>query len=83
MGTAQCAEDNCSCIIRGSDDLPTKIIKELAYELSIDVLNVSVFHGIVPAQRKKANFVSFPKQILPTLQKLKTHISYPIIGKDS
>ena len=57
----------------GPDDLPARIIKEFAYELSFpvtNILNASFSQAIVPTQWKEANAVPTPKQFPPKLQKL-------------
>lgn len=58
----------------GPDGIPSKLIKEFAYELSgplTDVLNCSYREGIVPLQWKSAIVVPIPKQYPPSVDKLR------------
>lgn len=58
----------------GPDGIPSKLIKEFAYEFSVpfaDIINCSLREGIVPTQWKKAIVVPIPKQNPPRLDKLR------------
>ena len=68
----------------GPDDLPARIIKEFAYELSFpvtNILNTSFSQAIVPTQWKEANVVPIPKQFPPKLQKLRPISLTPLLAK--
>ena len=70
----------------GSDNLPDRILKEFAYELSIpvtDIINTSFSQGIVPVQWKQAKIVPIPKQFPPTLDKLRPISLTPLLAKNS
>ncbi|XP_033124934.1 uncharacterized protein LOC117123193, partial [Anneissia japonica] len=58
----------------GPDNLPPKVIRECAYELSVpitDLINKSFKEGKVPTQWKEANVVPIPKQFPPVIEKLR------------
>ena len=59
----------------GPDQLPNKIVKEFAFELSIpltNILDTSLRSGVVPTQWKLATVVPLPKVIpTPSLDKLR------------
>lgn len=56
------------------EDLPPRIIREFAYELSTpvtDILNTSFHQGIVPWQWKRSQIVPIPKSQPPTIDQLR------------
>ena len=56
------------------EDLPPRIIREFAYELSTpvtDILNTSFHQGIVPWQWKRSQIVHIPKSQPPTIDQLR------------
>lgn len=58
----------------GPDNVPQKVLKEFAYELSspvTDIINTSLQQGIVPSQWKNANVIPLPKQTPPSVNKLR------------
>ena len=58
----------------GPDQIPPRLVKEFAYELSVpltDILNSSYSEGKVPKQWKQAIVVPIPKQLPPTIEKLR------------
>ena len=58
----------------GPDGIPSKLIKEFAYELSgplTDVLNCSTSKGFVPQQWRYAIVVPIPKQYPPSVDKMR------------
>jgi hypothetical protein len=58
----------------GPDNVPPKVLKEFAYELSMrvtDIINASLKRGKVPTQWKEANVVPVPEQTPPSINKLR------------
>ena len=59
----------------GPDGLPNRILKEFAFEISevlCNIINASLFQGLVPSQWKCAVIVPLPKMIpTPSLDKLR------------
>ncbi|XP_072020374.1 uncharacterized protein [Amphiura filiformis] len=56
----------------GPDQVPPKLVKEIAYELSVpltDILNNSYSEGYVPEQKKKAIVIPIPKQYPPRAER--------------
>ncbi len=54
--------------------MPTKLLKEFAYELSrpiSEIINTSLTQGAAPIQRREANVVPIPKQTPPSIDKLR------------
>ncbi len=58
----------------GPDQIPPRLVKEFAYELSVpltNILNSSYLEGKVPSQWKQAIVVPIPKQHPPSIDKLR------------
>ena len=58
----------------GTDNIPHKVLRECAYELSLpicNVINASISQGRVPYQWKCANVIPLPKQYPHTIDKLR------------
>ncbi|XP_072039464.1 uncharacterized protein [Amphiura filiformis] len=58
----------------GPDNIPPKLLKEFAYELSrpvTNIINASLSQSKVPTQWKEANIIPIPKQTPPSIDKLR------------
>ena len=68
----------------GPDDLPSKLVKEFACEISIpvtDIFNASLREGRVPQVWKDANIAPIPKENPATISKLRPISLTPILAK--
>ncbi|KAI8513921.1 hypothetical protein Bbelb_082450 [Branchiostoma belcheri] len=68
----------------GPDGLPSRIIKEFAYELSLpmsDIVNSSLLEAHVPVQWREANIVPLPKTCPPDIDELRPVSLTPILAK--
>ncbi|KAI8502591.1 hypothetical protein Bbelb_192930 [Branchiostoma belcheri] len=68
----------------GPDGLPSRIIKEFAYELSLpmsDIVNSSLLEAHVPMQWREANIVPLPKTCPPDIDELRPVSLTPILAK--
>ncbi|XP_078594556.1 uncharacterized protein LOC144872371 [Branchiostoma floridae x Branchiostoma japonicum] len=68
----------------GPDEIPAKLAKEFAYELSAplaDVLNASLVQGSIPDEWKRAIVVPIPKSKPPSVNELRPISLTSILGK--
>jgi hypothetical protein len=68
----------------GPDNIPPRLLKEFAYELSqpvSDIINASLSQSLVPTQWKEANVIPIPKQTPPSIDKLRPVSLTPCLAK--